>query len=85
MGAAVQHHHPVGGQPLHDQIVFAVTKAVITGQLRPGDRFPSVQTLSQERKINANTAMKVIATGDERTPGGVRHQHPAPHVPVRPH
>jgi GntR family transcriptional regulator len=50
------------GRPLHDQIVFAVTKAVITGQLRPGDRFPSVRTLSQELKINPNTAMKVIAT-----------------------
>jgi GntR family transcriptional regulator len=49
------------GRPLHDQIVFAVTKAVITGQLRPGDRFPSVRTLSQELKINPNTAMKVIA------------------------
>jgi GntR family transcriptional regulator len=50
------------GRPLHDQVVFAVTKAVITGQLRSGDRFPSVRTLSQELKINPNTAMKVVAT-----------------------
>jgi GntR family transcriptional regulator len=50
------------GRPLHDQIVFAVTKAVVTGQLRSGDRFPSVRTLSQELKINPNTAMKVVAT-----------------------
>ena len=50
------------GRPLHEQIVFAVTKAVVTGQLRPGDRFPSVRTLSQELKINPNTAMKAIAT-----------------------
>jgi GntR family transcriptional regulator len=54
------------GRPLHDQIVFAVTKAVITGQLRPGDEFPSVRTLSQELKINPNTAMKVVATLVER-------------------
>jgi GntR family transcriptional regulator len=54
------------GRPLHDQIVFAVTKAVITRQLRPGDEFPSVRTLSQELKINPNTAMKVVATLVER-------------------
>ena len=50
------------GRPLQDQIIFAVTKAVITGQLRSGDRFPSVRTLSQELNINPNTAMKVVAT-----------------------
>ena len=50
------------GRPLHDQVVFAVTKAVITGQLRPGDRFPSVRTLSQELKINPNTAQKALTT-----------------------
>jgi GntR family transcriptional regulator len=54
------------GRPLHDQIVFAVTKAVVTGQLRAGDRFPSVRAISQELKINPNTAQKVIATLVER-------------------
>jgi len=54
------------GRPLHDQIVFAVTKAVVTAQLQPGDRFPSVRALSQELKINPNTAMKVVATLVER-------------------
>jgi GntR family transcriptional regulator len=53
-------------RPLHEQIVFAVTKAVITGQLRPGDGFPSVRALSQELKVNPNTAMKVVATLVER-------------------
>jgi len=54
------------GRPLHDQIVFAVTKAVITAQLQPGDHFPSVRTLSQDLKINPNTAMKAVATLVER-------------------
>ena len=54
------------GRALHDQVVFAVTKAVITGQLQPGDRFPSVRTLSQELKINPNTAQKVVTTLVER-------------------
>ena len=54
------------GRPLHDQVVFAVTKAVITGQLAAGDSFPSVRALSQELAINPNTAQKIVATLIER-------------------
>ncbi len=49
------------GISLYEQIVYAATKAVITGQLRPGEVFPSVRTLSKELKINPNTAHKVMA------------------------
>src|SRR5688500_19165116 len=54
------------GRPLHDQVVFAVTKGVVTGQLAPGDAFPSVRALSQELGINPNTAQKIVATLIER-------------------
>ena len=54
------------GRPLHDQVVFAVTKAVVTGQLAPGDAFPSVRAISQELAINPNTAQKIVATLVER-------------------
>ena len=50
------------GVPIHDQVVYAVTRAIVTGQLRPGDPFPSVRTLSQELGINPNTAHKIVAT-----------------------
>ena len=49
------------GLPVAEQILFAVKKAVVAGQLRPGDRFPSVRVLSQELKVNPNTAHKVVA------------------------
>ncbi len=49
------------GLPVAEQILFAVKKAVVGGQLRPGDRFPSVRVLSQELRVNPNTAHKVIA------------------------
>ncbi len=49
------------GLPVAEQILFAVKKAVVVGQLRPGDRFPSVRVLSQELKVNPNTAHKVVA------------------------
>ena len=50
------------GLPVAEQILFAVKKAVVVGHLRPGDKFPSVRVLSQELKINPNTAHKVVAS-----------------------
>jgi GntR family transcriptional regulator len=49
------------GVSLFEQIVYASKKAMVSGQLRPGDPFPSVRTLSKELKINPNTAHKVVA------------------------
>ncbi len=49
------------GLPIAEQVLFAVKKAVVTGQIRTGDKFPSVRVLSQELRINPNTAHKVIA------------------------
>ncbi len=49
------------GLSVYQQVVYAVKKAIVSGQLRPGDRFPSVRRLSQELKINPNTAHKVVA------------------------
>ena len=49
------------GVPVHEQVAFAAKKAMISGQLRPGDSFPSVRALSKAMKIHPNTAHKVIA------------------------
>jgi len=49
------------GQPVAEQIIFAAKKAVVAGQLKAGDRFPSVRVLGQELRISPNTAHKVIA------------------------
>lgn len=49
------------GEPVAEQVVFAVTRAVVSGQLRSGDPFPSVRTLSQELRINPNTAHRIVA------------------------
>ena len=48
------------GVPVFEQVVFAAKKASVAGQLRPGDTFPSVRVLSQELRINPNTAHKVV-------------------------
>src|SRR5215467_6368625 len=48
------------GVSLYEQVVYAAKKAIISGQLRPGDPFPSVRALSKDLKINPNTAHKVV-------------------------
>ena len=48
------------GVPIHQQVTFAAKKATVTGQLRPGETFPSVRVLSKALKINPNTAHKVV-------------------------
>ncbi len=49
------------GISLHEQVVYAAKKAIISGRMRTGDPFPSVRNLSKELKINPNTAHKVVA------------------------
>ena len=49
------------GIPVSDQILRAVRKAVLTGQLAPGDSFPSVRAISQDHKISPTTAHKVVS------------------------
>jgi GntR family transcriptional regulator len=48
------------GVPVYQQVVYAAKRAIIAGQMLPGERFPSVRTISQELKINPNTAHKVV-------------------------
>lgn len=48
------------GISIFEQVVYAATKAVISGKISPGEPFPSVRALSKALKINPNTAHKVI-------------------------
>jgi len=49
------------GLPITEQVIFAVKKAVVGGQMKAGQPFPSVRVVSQELKINPNTAHKIVA------------------------
>ena len=49
------------GESPYRQIVYAATKAMVSGELPIGSVFPSVRELSQALKINPNTAQKVVA------------------------
>lgn len=42
------------------QVVFAASKAILSGVMRVGDPFPSVRELSEELKLHPNTVQKVV-------------------------
>lgn len=63
----------VPGVPVYEQLVNAVTRAVVSGDLKAGDTFPSVRALSQALRINPNTAQKAVA---QLTSLGLLHVHP---------
>jgi GntR family transcriptional regulator len=48
------------GVSIYELVVYAAKKAVIAGQMRPGDAFPSVRAISKDLHINPNTAHKVV-------------------------
>ncbi len=48
------------GTSIFDQVVFAAIKAFVSGELQPGQPFPSVRALAADLKIHPNTAHKVV-------------------------
>lgn len=48
------------GQSIFDQVVFAAIRAFVTGQLQPGEAFPSVRALAGDLKIHPNTASRIV-------------------------
>ena len=48
------------GVPVYEQVLYAARKAIISGELKPGDDFPSVRALSAEFRINPNTVQKAL-------------------------
>jgi GntR family transcriptional regulator len=48
------------GQPIFNQVVLAARKALLSGEYRPSQTFPSVRTLAARLKIHPNTAHKII-------------------------
>ena len=48
------------GTPVYEQVLYASKKAIVSGQLQPGDSFPSVRAISKELKVNPNTVQKAV-------------------------
>jgi len=48
------------GISLFEQIVYASKKAMVSGQLRPGDAFPSVRALSKELNCSVTRSKNLL-------------------------
>lgn len=48
------------GRSIFDQVVYVAKKALLSGEFRRGQLFPSVRALATELKIHRNTAHKVV-------------------------
>jgi GntR family transcriptional regulator len=48
------------GAPIYEQVLYAARKAIISGELKPGDPFPSVREIAGHLRINPNTVQKAL-------------------------
>ena len=48
------------GAPLYEQVLYAARKAILSGELQPGDPFPSVREIAGHLRINPNTVQKAL-------------------------
>ena len=48
------------GAPIYEQVLYAARKAILSGELKPGDPFPSVREIAGHLRINPNTVQKAL-------------------------
>lgn len=48
-------------EPLTQQAVLQIKMLLVTGQLKPGDRLPSVRQLAQDIQVNPTTANRIFS------------------------
>ena len=49
-----------GDRPVYQQIMEAVNGAVLKGELKPGQKVPSVRDLAAAAKVNPNTMQRAL-------------------------
>jgi GntR family transcriptional regulator len=55
------------GISVYEQVVYAAKKVLVSGQMRPGDAFPSVRALSKALKISVLRFKRNDAIGCDST------------------
>lgn len=51
---------PRSAEPIFEQLVYQVKRAVARGELAEGDRLPSVREIARELTVNPNTVVRAI-------------------------
>ena len=46
--------------PIYAQLITQIQQRIVTGQLQPGDRLPSVRDLAAEAGVNPNTMQRAM-------------------------
>ena len=49
-----------GDRPVYQQIMEAVRGSILKGELKPGQKVPSVRDLAAEAKVNPNTMQRAL-------------------------
>lgn len=49
------------GVPIYEQLLYAARKAIMSGEFKEGEPFPSVRALSADLRINPNTVHKALS------------------------
>lgn len=49
-----------GDRPVYQQIMAAIRGAILTGELPPGKKVPSVRDLAEEAQVNPNTMQRAL-------------------------
>lgn len=49
-----------GDRPVYQQIMESIQGAVLTGELMPGQKVPSVRDLAAQAKVNPNTMQRAL-------------------------
>ena len=52
--------HLKAGAPIYEQVLYAARKAIVGGDFRAGEAFPSVRVLAEAYGINPNTVQKAV-------------------------
>ena len=50
-----------GDRPVYQQICELIRGAVLTGELRPGQRIPSVREIAAQAQVNPNTVQRALS------------------------
>ena len=51
---------PVGGESVVQQVINKITDAIVSGELRPGDRLPPELELIEDMHVSRNTLREAV-------------------------
>ncbi len=53
-------------QPIYTQLVYQITRAILSGELPAGSRMPAVRELAAEAGVNPNTVQRAMTELEQR-------------------